>query len=98
MDFKRDTGNAGPHIQILLRILKRDHGEAVIELAAQLQNPDDMQTHAFGLEQLMVGIRIGDHDGHPVALFHVQRIGDAFTDNDLLLARFEMIPGVILHK
>lgn len=50
-----------------------------------------MQTHAFGLEQLMVGIRIGDHDGHPVALFHVQRIGDAFTDNDLLLARFEMI-------
>lgn len=23
-----------------------------------------------------------------VALFHVQRIGDAFTDNDLLLARW----------
>ncbi len=38
----------------------------------------------------MVGIlALGIADGHPVALFHVQRIGDAFADNDLLLARFE---------
>ncbi len=56
-----------------------------------------MQTHVWAgaawRSAFALGIMI-----HPVALFHVQRIGDAFADNDLLLARFEMILCVILHK
>ena len=45
----------------------------------------------------MVVVGIGDHDGKPVALLHLQRIRNAFPDNDLLFARLETLPGVILH-
>ena len=97
-DFNRNPGHAASHIQILLGIAHRDHRKTVIELAAELQNPGHMQPDAFRLQELMLGIRVGDHDGNPVALLHVQRIRHPFTENDLLFAGFKISPRVILDK
>ena len=61
-DFNGDTGHAAAHFKVLLRILHGDHGKTMIELAAELQNTGNVEPDALWLQQLVVGIRVGDHD------------------------------------
>ena len=71
----------------------------MIELATQLQNTGNVQTHTFWLHQFMLGIRIWDHNRHPIALLHFQRIRHAFADDILLFARFKIAPiRAALHQ
>ena len=75
-----------------------DHGKTVIELATQLQNTGNVQTHTFWLHQFMLRIRVGDHNRHPIPLLHFQRIRHAFADDNLLFARFKIAPRIALDK
>ncbi|SAJ25508.1 Uncharacterised protein [Enterobacter cloacae] len=69
----------------------------MIELAAQLQNTGDVQTYALRLLQFVISAGVRDHDRDPVALLHLQRIGNAFAHDDLLLASLKVCPCAILH-
>ncbi|MNS98151.1 hypothetical protein D3C72_1325090 [compost metagenome] len=57
-----------------------------------------MQTHALRLLEFVIGAGVRDHDRHPVALLHLQRIRDTFADDNLLLTRFKVRPRAVLHK
>ena len=69
----------------------------MVKLTAQLKNTGDVQAHAFRLLQFVIGAGVRDHDRHPVALLHLQGISNAFTHDDLLLARLEVGPRAVLH-
>ncbi|MNZ89335.1 hypothetical protein D3C78_1082540 [compost metagenome] len=69
----------------------------MIELPAELQNSGHVQTNAFGLQQLHLRIAVGDHHRHITALLDAKGVGDALTEDHLLLTAFEIGPGIALH-
>ncbi|MNC60325.1 hypothetical protein D3C75_1101950 [compost metagenome] len=69
----------------------------MIELPAEGQNAFNLEANTLRLQQFSAAIAIRDHDGDPVALLHFQGVGNAFTDNDLLLPGFKVLPRIVLH-
>ncbi|CVA10115.1 Uncharacterised protein [Serratia marcescens] len=92
-----DTRDAVTHVEILLRVGQRHQRQAVIELAAELQNAGHVQANTLRLQQLHFRVAVGDHHRHIGALLHAQRVGHALAEDHLLFAGLEVDPGITLH-